>query len=103
NKPAALTEGEDTGREPERVVLQTMANFEGAPNWLMKDGVALPGPLPVMGLSDAYAPGVGPLGPLGHIGTGSHNMAETLRRAPAVVAYWTDDPLLPGVAGARPG
>ena len=42
NKPMSLTDGEDTGREPERVVLQTMFNFEGAPNWLVKDHVTLP-------------------------------------------------------------
>jgi hypothetical protein len=105
NKPAPLTDGEDTGREPERVVLQTMANFEGAPNWLFKDGVALPGmsPLggPAMPFANLAAP-VGPMGPMGP-GMGAVSPTEALRRAPAVVAYWTDEPLLPGVAGMRPG
>ena len=31
------------------------------------------------------------------------NTVDSLRRAPAVVAYWTDDPLRPGLAGFQPG
>ncbi|HWG41379.1 MAG TPA: hypothetical protein VN688_01240, partial [Gemmataceae bacterium] len=104
NKPVPLSvDGEDTGREPERVMLQSMANFEGAPNWLVKDRVQAPGPLsvplPASNLANPYSNPFSPLIPPAE-GT---NVADTLRRAPAVVAYWTDDPLRPGLAGFQPG
>ncbi|HTU22585.1 MAG TPA: hypothetical protein VMG10_31390 [Gemmataceae bacterium] len=121
NKPMPLTDGEDTGREPERVVLQTTYNFEGAPNWLVKDGVA--GPLmpflrpgmPGANLGNPFfnpanplmPPGMGGMGVApaqpGVVGAKAAGPDDALRRAPAVVAYWNDNPLLPAVAGNRPG
>jgi hypothetical protein len=121
NKPAPLTDGEDTGREPERVVLQPTWNFEGAPNWLARDRVALPlspytrlavtspdltgaGMLPGSSLTpwpmggfgfDAGLPGLG--------GVNALSLTESLQRAPAVVAFWTDEPLKPGRVGVQPG
>jgi hypothetical protein len=165
---ADSSEAEDRGREPERVVLQTIANFEGAPSWLEKDRAQLVGLLPytrvltpfsglynpnynpvnpasyapapfssVLPAGPASAGGVGgtmlpaaygiggyanpgvatAYGPMGYAspglgmayGTAGGGVvaasggatippfsAEALRRAPAVVAYWADDPLLPG-------
>jgi uncharacterized membrane protein YgcG len=110
NAPVPISDGEDTGREPERVVLQTMTNFEGAPNWLEKDHVQLPGLFPYTRLalpfSDLYNPYYNPSSPLTPVGypadsmgQGAVRMTEALRRAPAVVAYWADAPLRPGQRG----
>ncbi len=160
---ADSTEAEDRGREPEKVVLQAIANFEGAPSWLEKDKAQLVGLLPydrvVTPFSGLYAPNYNPVAPVSFlpspfertapfstllpagpptVGTsllpgtsilpaaygttvpygpaapyatagtmgggvvaasGGATLppftAEALRRAPAVVAYWADDPLLP--------
>ena len=118
NKPMPLTDGEDTGRAPERVMLHSMFNFEGAPNWLVKDKVAMP----LMPFTRPALPGVN-LGnpffnPMMPAGMGAMGMAPGMpgmmagngvgpgvdpRHAPAVAAYWNDDPLRPGVAGVQPG
>jgi hypothetical protein len=121
NKPAPLTDGEDTGREPERVVLQSGFDFEGAPNWLVKDRTRIPmSPftrlaLPAANLENPYYNPASPLMPAGMGGLGmapmmpgmlTANAASTvdpLWHAPAVVAYWNDDPLRPGMAGMQPG
>jgi hypothetical protein len=111
NKPAPLTDGEDPGREPERVVLQAMYNFEGAPNWLEKDRVTLPSApgarlaLPNGNLGNPYYNPASPLMQMGmgSLGTSAASLSEALRRAPAVVAYWEDEPLLPAVNANRPG
>lgn len=121
NKPAPLTDGEDTGREPERVVLQSTWNFAGAPLWLVKDQVALPlSPFTRLALpaSDLANPGTLPGDPAmlgmpggmgvapvlpGLGGVGAESMSEALRRAPAVVVYWTEDGLKPGRLGVQPG
>jgi hypothetical protein len=121
NKPAPLTDGEDTGREPERVVLQSMFNFEGAPNWLVKDRVRIPlSPftrlaLPSANLENPFYNPASPFMPAGMDGLGmaplmpgmmaanTMSSADPLARAPAVVVYWNNDPLRPGVAGMQPG
>lgn len=121
NKPAPLTDGEDTGREPERVVLQSSFDFEGAPNWLVKDRTRIPmSPftrlaLPAANLENPYynpasplmpagmgAPGMAPMMP-GMMAASTANSVDPLSHAPAVVAYWNDDPLRPGVAGMQSG
>jgi hypothetical protein len=164
---ADTSEAEDRGREPERVVLQSIANFEGAPSWLEKDKAQLVGLMPydrvLTPFSGLYNPNYSPVTPASYLpspfssllpagppaagstvlpaaygtaglgslglpaaygtaGLGSPGLpgtygigagpggvvaasggatiqpfaAEALRRAPAVVAYWSDDPLAPG-------
>lgn len=134
---ADAQDAEDRGRQPERVILQAMANWEGAPNWLQRDQVQLQaaGMMPYERLtspfSAMYSPYYSPFTPLTPAAypMGMTNMVrpafggamnagpgfgsdavdiatgqpvsslltpEALRRAPAVVAYWTDDPLAPG-------
>jgi hypothetical protein len=104
-------EGEDTGVAPERVVLQATSNFEKAPIWLERDQVQLTGLAPNMRLvlpySDLYNPYYNPLNPVAPVaadglvpgfGLGTNttpNLYEALRRAPAVVAFWSDYPLRP--------
>jgi hypothetical protein len=121
NAPRPIAEAldaEDRGRAPEKVLLQTMANFEGAPNWLERDQVQVHTLLPYEQLttpfSGLYNPYYTPLNPLipspcspvvaqgsalGGLTTGvstSSLAPEALWRAPAVVAYWSDETLLPG-------
>lgn len=116
NKPAGNAEGAETGRVPERVVLQTMDNFEGAPDWIDKDRVKLPGSVagtklaqPPSDIANPYFNPTSPLAPMGAglmmsgAATSAGQRIESLRRAPAVVAYWTDEPLRPGKAAMQPG
>jgi hypothetical protein len=153
NAPRAIADAldaEDRGREPEKVILQSVYNFEGAPGWLERDKAQLAGLLPYdrigQPFSSLFNPNFNPVSPvalpfpfntpvtpaafptnpatsvlpqgppsLGTLGLpaaysgGAGEIvaasggtvtpvftAEALRRAPAVVAYWADDPLLPG-------
>jgi hypothetical protein len=92
---ADAVDAEDRGRVPQQVLLQSVANFEGAPNWLVRDNVQVN---PLVGYEPAGLPVSGLYNPLYTPLTPSFPVAptEALEQAPAVAAYWSDEPLLPG-------
>jgi hypothetical protein len=119
-KAVPIAAGEDRGREPEAVLLLTAANFEGAPVRNRPTYLPIAAPAAPLGvnplLPGAFGNGLGPTVPTfgaalpppygissiffsqmtpGLYGPATAGSESDLTRAPAIRAYWTEEPLAP--------